>query len=130
MMDFETYLKRIMEHPVIVQNTRRYTNAITLSGLLLKKPKIYKNDKTGIESCAFLLYQVNNLPNKTEVEIFSCMTYNKDLIAQLKLADKVMFFACLGQLRYSKRIKSAYTQVNDIKTLFELDIELLENENE
>ena len=117
-------VEEIVDNPLIAEMTNRYKNTLELSGLILRKPKIIKHDKTGVESCSFILFHFNNKKNYLILDSFSCITYDKDVIEQFKTLDKVICVATIGKVRYSKSIGGLYSQVHDIKTLFELDIGL------
>lgn len=117
-------IEEVMKNPVVVEMNYKNKNLVELSGYILVKPKFIKHDRTGIESCSFILFQLNNRKGVLNVDSFSCMCYVKELIEQFKTLDKVIYVAALGQLRYSKIVKNTYTQVGEIKTLFELDDDL------
>ena len=117
-------LNKVLANPMTNDISYKYRNNIDLSGFILKKPHIIKHDKTGIESCAFILYQVNAKGGDLKIESFNCITYVRELVDQFKTLNNVIFVATVGKLRYSPRIKGDYTQVVEIATLFEYDIEL------
>ena len=124
----EDIVKDISSNPVVVEMTRRYTNEIALSGFILQKPKIITHSVSGKESCSFILYQVNNTDNGLEYNSFSCITYTKELVDQFKNLNKVILVATDGKMRYSKKVKFFYSQVYNIKTLCELENDLIEVE--
>ena len=51
----------MLPNPILIDMTYKYRNNIELSGWIIRKPKFIKHDKTGVESCSLLLYQINNL---------------------------------------------------------------------
>ena len=125
-MTFKEVVSKVLASPILYESGYKNHNSIDLSGWVLRKPKFIKNDKTGIESCSLILYQINQVRGETKMETFSLMVYVKDLIDQLKQQDKVLYIATVGKLRYSKIVKGLYSQVTEMETLFELDIPLAE----
>ena len=115
----------IVKNPLCIDMAYKTKNTVELSGWVLRKPKIIKHDKTRVESCSLLLYQIVNSHGEIKVESFSCMVYVKDLVDQLKNVDKVLFLACVGKIRHHKEYGD-YTQVSEIITLAELDIDVAE----
>ena len=128
-MNFNQLIGKLINNPVVVDATRQYGNFVQASGLLIKKPRFFKHDKSGTESCSFVLFQISNTQEKVEILSFSCMTYVKELVEQLKTVDKVLLLNCSGKLAYSKKIKGCYPQIVGIETLCEFDLDL-ENEDE
>lgn len=126
MNKFEELVLEMGKNPIYVETQHKYRNNIDLSGYLLRKPKFIKHDKTGTESCSFLLYQLTQTIYGLDIQIFSCITYVRELVEQLKENDKVLFLATVGKLRYSKKVHGLYTQVVEMKTLYELENNLLE----
>lgn len=116
----------LTQHPLVVEIAYKYRNSIELNGFILKKPKFFKHDIRKTESCSFLLYQITNQKGVVKLEIVACMTYVKELVAQLKTIDKVVFVATVGKVRYSKQVHSDYDQVLEMKTLYQLDLPLVE----
>ena len=113
----------ILPNPIIIDMTYKYKNCVELSGWVLRKPKFIKHDKTGVESCSLLLYQINNVNGEIVMNSFSCMVYVKELIDQLKTANNVLFVACVGKVRHHFKYGD-YTQILEIETIAELPNEL------
>ncbi len=116
-------IDEILPNPIVIDMTYKYRNSIELSGWVLRKPKFIKHDKTGVESCSLLLYQINNVNGELVLTSFSCMVYVKDLVDQLKKQDKVLFVACVGKVRHHFKYGD-YTQITEMETIAELPNEL------
>lgn len=125
-MKIEEVIEKVVKSPIMVDQNRRYKNSIALSGFLLRKPKFFKHDETNVESCSLILYQLNNTAGTLKIDSYSCMVYDKELVAQLKENKNVLLVAAVGNLRYSKKVHGLYAQVWEMQTLVELDIELAE----
>lgn len=123
-MKLNDALIELSKNPLIVSGSYKYQNRIELSGLIVRKPKFIKHDKTGIESCSFILQIINNVNGEIKLETFSCMTFVRDLVEQLKNQEKVIFVSCIGKLMYSPKVHGNYTQITYIETLCEFDMEL------
>ena len=123
-MDLYNVVAKVLKLPIMVGLSKKYQNTFTLSGWILRKPKIIKNDITGVESCSLLLYQFTQGADKVDFQVFSCMVYVKDLVDQLKTLDKVCFVHTLGKMCYSKKVKGMYGQITYMETAMELDIDL------
>jgi hypothetical protein len=113
----------MLHNPVTMDMTYKYRNCVELSGFIIRKPKFIKHDITGKESCSFILFQINNVNGEIRLDSYSCLTYVGTLIEQLKQIDKVIFVATLGKLRHHFKFGD-YTQVSEMESLAELDIEL------
>ena len=113
----------MLHNPVTMDMTYKYRNGVELSGFIIRKPKFIKHDITGKESCSFILFQINNVNGEIRLDSYSCLTYVGTLIEQLKKIDKVLFVATLGKLRHHFKFGD-YTQVSEMETLAELDIDL------
>ena len=113
----------MLEEPMLMEMTYKYRNDVELSGFIIRKPKFIKHDKTGVESCSLLLFQINNANGQLKLESFNCMVYVKDLIEQLKEQKNVLLVATVGKLRHHFKYGD-YSQVVEMKTLYELDIPL------
>ena len=129
-MKFYDTVGQVLKLPIAEGLNKKYQNTFTLSGWLLKKPKIIKNDTTGIESCSLILCQFTQGVDRVDMQVFSCMVYVKDLVEQLKTLDKVCFVNTLGKMCYSKKIKSMYGQITYMETAFEVDIDLADEDRE
>ena len=112
---------KLVLNPITIDMTYKYKNTVELSGWIIRKPKFIKHDKTGVESCSLLLFQINNKNGEIKLESFNCMVYVKELIEQLKVQDKVLFVATVGKLRHHFKYGD-YSQVVEMQTLAELDI--------
>lgn len=112
-------------NPLMIDMTYKYSNVVELSGFLLRKPKVFKHDTKNVESCSFIVYQINNTSGSVRVETFSCITYVTELIEQLKVQDKVLLVANVGKIRYSSKI-GEYIQVLEMATLYELENDLVD----
>ena len=126
-MNFNKLIGELVQNPIVVDYSNKYTNNIELNGFIVKKPRFFKHDKSGIESCSFVLFQLTNNASRLEIASFSCMTYIKELVDQLRQVDKVLMVHCSGKLIYSKKVQGCYPQVIAIETLYEFDLDL-ENE--
>ena len=126
MNKIEDVIKNISLNPMLIQMTFRYKNSTDLSGFILRKPKFITHDKTGMESCSFIIYQINNKKDVLQIDSFSCITFVKDLVEQLKTLENVTFVATVGKMRFSKIVHGLYSQVVEMETLFELDEPLAE----
>ena len=111
----------MLGNPVLTEMTYKYRNNVELSGWIIRKPKFIKHDKTGVESCSLLLFQINNVNGELKIESFNCMCYVKELIEQLKKQQKVLFVATVGKIRHHFKYGD-YSQVVEMQTLAELDI--------
>jgi len=116
-------IDEIVGNPIVIDMTYKYKNSIELSGWVLRKPKFITHDKTGVESCSLLLYQINNVNGEIVMNSFSCMVYVKELIEQLKTTNNVIFVACVGKVRHHYKFGD-YTQVLEMETIAELPNEL------
>ena len=116
-------MDEILVNPAIIDMTYKYRNNIELSGWILRKPKFIKHDKMNIESCSFVLYQINNVNGEIAMSSYSCMVYVKELVDQLKAINNVIFVACVGKVRHHFKYGD-YTQVLEMETLYELPNEL------
>lgn len=125
-MKIEEVIDQVIQNPICVDMVYKYRNSIDLCGWILRKPKFVKHDRTGVESASVLIYQIDNTKGKIKLESFSCMVYVKDLIEQLKKQENVCLVATVGKLRYSKIVSGLYSQVLEMKTIYELDIPLAE----
>lgn len=123
-MNFNEVIGKLVQSPIVVGYSNKYTNIIELNGFIVKKPRYFKHDKSGTESCSFVLFQLTNNAGRLEIASFSCMTYIKELVDQLKVLDKVIMVHCGGKLIYSKKVNGCYPQVIAIQTLYEFDLDL------
>lgn len=114
---------KLVLNPITIDMTYKYKNTVELSGWIIRKPKFIKHDKTGVESCSLLLFQINNKNGEIKLESFNCMVYVKELIEQLKVQDKVLFVATLGKIRHHYKYGD-YSQIVEMQTLAELDLPL------
>ena len=119
-------LEKITLNPMLQEMEYKYRNDVILGGFLLKKPKFFHHDTLGVDSCSFNLYQLTNKMGKLRLESFSCITYVKDLVEQLRKQDKVIMVITIGKMRYSNKVKNSYSQVVEMETFFELDEKLIE----
>ena len=114
---------KLVLNPITIDMTYKYKNTVELSGWIIRKPKFIKHDKTGIESCSLILYQINNAKGEIRLESFNCMVYGQNLVDQLKKVDKVLFVATMGIMRHHFKYGD-YSQITEIETIAELDIRL------
>ena len=114
---------KLVLSPITIDMTYKYKNTVELSGWIIRKPKFIKHDKTGVESCSLLLFQINNKNGEIKLESFNCMVYVKELIEQLKVQDKVLFVATIGKDRHHYKYGD-YSQIVEMQTLAELDLPL------
>ena len=119
-------IDNIGNDPIINDMTLKYKSNCAISGLILRKPKFIKHNNLGVESCSFVLYQIEKKLGKTTLMSYSCMTFSKELIKQLKTLNNVILVATVGILLYSPKIKGLYSQVIEMKTLCEFEEELAE----
>lgn len=114
---------KLVLNPITIDMTYKYKNTVELSGWIIRKPKFIKHDKTGVESCSLLLFQINNKNGEIKLESFNCMVYVKELIEQLKVQEKVLFVATIGKIRHHYKYGD-YSQIVEMQTLAELDLPL------
>ena len=114
---------KLVLNPITIDMTYKYKNIVELNGWIIRKPKFIKHDKTGVESCSLLLFQINNKNGEIKLESFNCMVYVKELIEQLKVQDKVLFVATIGKVRHHYKYGD-YSQIVEMQTLVELDLPL------
>ena len=114
---------KLVLNPITIDMTYKYKNTVELSGWIIRKPKFIKHDKTGVESCSLLLFQINNKNGDIKLESFNCMVYVKELIEQLKVQEKVLFVATIGKVRHHYKYGD-YSQIVEMQTLAELDLPL------
>lgn len=114
---------KLVLNPITIDMTYKYKNTVELSGWIIRKPKFIKHDKTGVESCSLLLFQINNKNGEIKLESFNCMVYVKELIEQLKVQEKVLFVATIGKVRHHYKYGD-YSQIVEMQTLVELDLPL------
>ena len=114
---------KLVLNPITIDMTYKYKNTVELSGWIIRKPKFIKHDKTGVESCSLLLFQINNKNGEIKLESFNCMVYVKELIEQLKIQDKVLFVATIGKVRHHYKYGD-YSQIVEMQTLAEIDLPL------
>lgn len=119
-------IKELALNPLVLENQENYRNVCKVSGYLIRQPKFIKNDKTGVESCSFILYQINNEKGSVTTDSFGCMTYIKEIVEKLKTINTVAFIEVMGNYRYQRKLKTHYTQATTMKIVFELDTELTE----
>ena len=122
-MNYKKTIDKLLLNPIIVDMTYKYRNDVTLSGWIIRKPKIIKHDTKNIESASIILHQINNSNGEIKIETFNCMCYVKDLIEQLKKQDKVLFVATVGKIRHHYKYGD-YSQILEMETLVELDLPL------
>ena len=116
-------IELMLHNPLTMDLTYKYHNSVKLSGFIIRKPKFIKHDKTGRESCSFILHQINNVRGELKLESFCCVTYSTTLIEQLKKVDKVLFVVTMGILRHHFKYGD-FSTVTEMETLAELDIDL------
>ena len=114
---------KLVLNPITIDMTYKYKNTVELSGWIIRKPKFIKHDKTGVESCSLLLFQINNKNGEIKLESFNCMVYVKELIEQLKVQEKVLFVATIGKVRHHYKYGD-YSQIVEMQTLAETDLPL------
>lgn len=129
MSDIQDALIELSKHPLIHDMAYKYRNAVEVSGFLVREPNFIKNDKTGMESCSFLLYQVEHTQKGLMVDIFGCLTFDDNLIKELAKLKGITFLACVGKYRYNKKRNTHYAQISEMKVLYEIDMPLLKKEN-
>ena len=121
MPSFKETSDKLLLNPIVIDMGYKTKNNVELSGWIIRKPKFIKHDKTGVESCSLLLYQVMNAGGEIKIESFNLMVYVKELIEQLKKQQKVLFVATVGKIRHHFKYGD-YSQVVEMETLAELDI--------
>ena len=121
MPSFKETSDKLLLNPIVIDMGYKTKNSVELSGWIIRKPKFIKHDKTGVESCSLLLYQVMNVGGEIKIESFNLMVYVKELIEQLKKQQKVLFVATVGKIRHHFKYGD-YSQVVEMETLAELDI--------
>lgn len=121
MPSFKETSDKLLLNPIVVDMGYKTKNSVELSGWIIRKPKFIKHDKTGVESCSLLLYQIMNVGGEIKIESFNLMVYVKELIEQLKNQKKVLFVATVGKIRHHFKYGD-YSQVVEMETLAELDI--------
>ena len=126
MGEINNTIGELLKNPLMQDMAYKYRNSIEISGFIIRKPKLIKNDKTGMESCSFILFQIDTNSKGSYSESFGCITYDKNLIAELKELKGITFVACVGKYRFNKKINTHYSQVSEMKVLYELDIPLCE----
>lgn len=122
--DLTKLIEKLANEPIIIDMTRKYQNAMILNGWILRKPKIIVHDTNHKESCSFILYQVVNANGLIEIQSFSCMTFIKSIVDQFKEQKNILCVRVVGKSKYSKYAKMSYCQVEEIKTLVELDYDM------
>lgn len=123
--EFRVLVKDLIMHPFMTE-LRNYRNDIYLSGFILRKPRFYKHEKVGTESCAFMLYQIVVHSNEVKVESFNCITYVTPLVEQFRKQKNAFFVAMTGKFRHSFKIDNNYVQVVEMETMIEFDKELVD----
>lgn len=126
MGEINNTIGELLKNPLMQDMAYKYRNSIEISGFIIRKPKLIKNDKTGMESCSFILFQIDTNSKGSYSESFGCITYDKNLIAELKELKGITFVVCVGKYRFNKKINTHYSQVSEMKVLYELDIPLCE----
>lgn len=124
MRKIQEVFDELLQHPMVVQVKDKQQNYCILSGFILRKPKFIKLDNTGVESCSLLLYQVNQTKGNTSVQVFSVVTYVKDIIKELKEVNQCAFVTFCGKALHSKKITGLYFQATVMEKDFELGIDL------
>lgn len=124
MRRIDEVFNELLQHPMLVQIKDKQQNYWILSGYILRKPKFIKNDNNGVESASLLLYQVNPTVGNTSVQVFSVVTYVKDIVEEIKKIDKVSFVTFCGKGTFSKKINGLYFQATVMEKSFELGIDL------
>lgn len=124
--EFRVLVNEILRNPFTVELGQVYRNNIDLSGFVLRKPRFYKSDKKGTESCSFMLYQIIANSYGLKVESYNCITYVKELVEQMKVQKNVFFVATVGKFRHSFKIETNYSQVLEMKTIMEFEQELVD----
>ena len=118
-------IEEMLTSPVLSSLTHKYKNSIDLSGWIIRKPKVVKHDTKKIESCSFILYQINNIKDVLKIDSYECITYITDLVRQLEKQDNIIFVATIGKVRHHYKYGD-YTQVLEMKTIAELNMPLIE----
>lgn len=113
----------MLHNPITMDMTYKYRNSVELSGFIIRKPKFITHDISKRESCSFILYQINNVNGEIRLDSYSCLTYTRELIEQLKKIDKVLFVATVGKLKHHFKFGD-YSQITEMETIAELDTEL------
>ena len=125
-MNFKELVEQLTKNPFLIELGTGYRDNIDLSGFVLRKPRFYKSDKRGIESCSFFLYQIVPTSKGLRVESFSCITYVKSLVDQFKDLKNVIFIATVGKFKHSYKINNNYSQVVEIETIAEFEEQLVD----
>lgn len=126
MKKIEEVVKELTQNPMLTQVKGKQQNNAVLGGFILRQPKFIIHDKTGVESCSLLLYQLNQTKGNTSILVISVVTYVKDIIEELKKINQVTYVTFLGKLGSSKKIAGTFVQAMAYQKEFELDIELAE----
>lgn len=123
MPTFKETTDKLLTKSIVVDMGYKTKNNVELSGWIIRKPKFIKHDKTGVESCSLLLFQILNVNGEIKMESFNLMIYVKELIEQLKKQTNVLFVATVGKIRHHFKYGD-YSQVVEMQTIAELDIPL------
>lgn len=123
MPTFKEITDKLLTKSIVVDMGYKTKNNVELSGWIIRKPKFIKHDKTGVESCSLLLFQILNVNGEIKMESFNLMIYVKELIEQLKKQTNVLFVATVGKIRHHFKYGD-YSQVVEMQTIAELDIPL------
>ena len=125
----ETLKEKILDFansPLGVSINRRYTNRITINGLILQKPKfIKKDDSVNKVSCSFIIHQISTTERGEVVDTtYSVITYVPSVVDDMKKVDKCCFITCFGKLRRSFKTNSDTCHMTDFIVDHWLDTDL------
>ncbi|MBO7716017.1 MAG: hypothetical protein J6S85_20805 [Methanobrevibacter sp.] len=128
MNNFKETVGEILKNPIIAETNKRFMNSVVLDGYIIKQPKFFKHDEKGIESCSFVLFQVNNINGSVDLYSYSCITYIPEIVEYLKSMKNVTMVNAQGILKYSKKLRMYYSHVVKLDDLIELDTPLAQEE--
>lgn len=106
----------ILNSELAPETTYRYKNTIVLSGWVIRKPKFILSEKSRVESCSLLLFQINKTTRYIKIDSFSCLAFDKIVVEELKKLNYVTYIGLLGVLRYSKKA-GLHIQITSTKVL-------------
>lgn len=106
----------------------KYERNAHLNGFILQKPKFINNKDRKRQSCSFILYQFEHDQfGYAYVRTFNIVTYNIDLIEELKTIKNVAFVNCGCFLHWHPKLKTLYPQMFEMTIQLEINVPL-ENE--
>lgn len=118
----EEKLIKIAKSKLGVSMSKRYTNRLQISGVIVQEMKFIKNSKTGRESCSVIIHQPTEIATGQVVDkSFNFITFIPEEIEKLRQVKTCCFVRAMANLEWNKKMKQYVVQVHELEIDFPMN---------